>query len=184
MLSSPLQAERDVGATKLRAVFTPSNKQDWEQRLSKIHPGMSKSDVEKALAGFKPEIGLGGGNAYSFQYRLDYCFVLSVWYENQSNKVISSELSESMKYIWVEPTKDFSGKWVVYYINGHKSHEINYKNGRYNGDFLGYHPNGNLALVQHYQQNRIEGEDLGYFPSGKVSYKGQDKNGEMTGKWV
>ena len=198
LLGSLFQKERDNAAEELRKVFSCSNKEKWKQQLSWLLPEMALKDVEKKLekmTGRKSNVIIGGcsGGSCSQDYRLDNCYVLRISYhlrtyvhlsDDKYNKVISSEVIERMEYKWVEPPTQFTGIWVTYYVNGRKSHEINYKNGKYNGDCVFFHPNGNKSYIQHYQENRIKGEEFGYFPSGKLMYKGKYKNGKQVGKWV
>ncbi len=198
MLGSSKQSERDGGAIKMRGTFIPSNKGNWEKQLSWVRPGMVLTDVEKKLKRmteqqFKVTAGNCSGGSCPQSYRLDHCYVLRISYsvgsydlrnDNKDNQVISAEVIEQMEYRWVEPPPKFTGIWITYFINGQKSREINYNDGKYNGQFISFHADGSKAVVQHYIDNIAEGEDTGYFPSGRIMYRGIYKTGVQVGVWT
>lgn len=190
MLGSTNQQDRDVASKKLLVVFHPSNKEGWKHRLSWVRPGMILNDVEKKLekvTGQKSKATMVtcGGFSCSQSYRLDYCYVLTIWYApGNDNKLISSEVVEQLEYKWVEPPPKFTGVWITYYVNGQKSHEINYKDGKYNGQFTSFYTGGSKSVIQHYVDNIAEGEDTGYFPSGRIMYRGVYKAGVQVGMWT
>ena len=85
---------------------------------------------------------------------------------------------------WVAPSSGFTGVWITYFVNGRRSHQIHYKNGRYFGTFTTFRSDGSKAVVQHYGVEGVEGEDTGYFPSGALMYRGQYSKGAQSGTWV
>jgi len=189
LLGSPKQGDRDRAATKMRRLFQPTHKQTCHNKLLWVQPGISITEVEEGLARLgidttKQTVGACGSGWCSRGYRVDECYVLRVRFETPSGVVISSEIQEELEYIWVYPPKGYSGKWVVYFVNGFKSHEINYKDGKYLGQFLNYYPNGQLAYRQLYSQAGIEGEEVGFFQSGRINYRAYHRRGRNVGKWV
>ena len=69
-------------------------------------------------------------------------------------------------------------------VNGQKSGEGNYKDGRPDGEGTGFFPNGSKALVHHWVNGISEGEETGYYPSGKISYRGQYHGDAQVGTWI
>jgi hypothetical protein len=191
MLGSTNQQDRDVAAKKLLVVFHHSNKKEWATRLSWVQPGMGLKDVETKLEKvlgqkIKGMMADCGGGTCSQSYRLDGCYIFTIWCDDRQSdhKIISSEIVDQIEYKWVEPPPKFSGVWITYYVNGQKSHEINYKDGKYNGRFTSFRADSSKAVIQHYADNIAEGEDTGYFPSGRIMYRGVYKAGVQVGMWT
>jgi antitoxin component YwqK of YwqJK toxin-antitoxin module len=69
-------------------------------------------------------------------------------------------------------------------VNGRRSHEIQYKDGRYFGTAASFRADGSRAVVQHHGLHGAEGEDTGHFPSGAVAYRGQFRNNAQVGTWI
>ena len=185
-IASPVQAIRDNAAKEIRMTFQPTPESKWKPIIAKIEKGQSKTDVLEFLRPFNISegIGFGGGGSYSESYRLDNEWSLTCWYVNDSDTLIDRRLSQHMKDIWVEPPAQYSGKWIVYFVNGHISHEINYKDGKYFGELRANRADGSLCFLQHYSEMGANGEDIGYHPSGKIAYIGNYKDGKRIGTWT
>ena len=142
-LKSPKQDQRDAAAAKLRGAFTPSDKDDWQSRLSWLQPGMPLNDVEKKLgiATGKKAKAIGSrcaGVSCSTMYKLDsFCNVIITYDDHQiENKVISFKIDFENGNNWIAPPSNFTGVWRTYYVNGQKHYEADYKNGINNGRFI------------------------------------------------
>ncbi len=183
-LGSPSQETRDAAAEQLRATFTPTPGEQWEPLLSAIKTGDKKKSVLDRAHSAKAENGPGTGQSHMEQYRLDDCWMLSCWYRNADDSVFRATLVETMRNIWVEPPRDFSGAWVTYFVNGHKSHEIHYKNGKRLGTLTAYYSDGSKHYVQTYSESGVDGPDTGYFRSGRIKYRAQYKDGSPVGTWT
>lgn len=185
-LASPVQAVRDEAALVLRKSYQSIPETKWLPTLDAIKKGQSKTEVLEVLHPFNvtSKSGMGIGQSHREFYSLDDAWMLICGYQNQGDILIYRQLVPSLRHVWVAPPKDFTGKWVVYFINGQKSHEINYKDGHYFGEFIACHSNGAKCNVQHYNGQSAHGEDTGYYPSGKVSYQGQYENGKQVGTWT
>jgi antitoxin component YwqK of YwqJK toxin-antitoxin module len=85
--------------------------------------------------------------------------------------------------VGAKPPENFTGQWVLYFINGTKSREISIKDGYY-GEFIAYHASGVKIHVQHYTDKGAAGPDTGYHRSGKIAYTGQYKAGKQVGVWT
>jgi antitoxin component YwqK of YwqJK toxin-antitoxin module len=187
-LNSPSQAVRDAAAEQLRKVYKPAPHGHWEPVIAKIKPGEKKEAVveriKEAMGEGKSEMGVGTGQSHMQCYRLDDRWLARCWFFNEGNVLREISLVEHMRHVWVAPPEDFSGVWITYFSNGQKSHEINYKNGKYFGEFIMYHAGGGKNVVQHYGAEGVDGEDTGYFPSGKISYQAFYKAGKPVGTWT
>lgn len=185
-LASPQQSIRDEAAEALRKSYHEISMAKWVPVTEKIRRGQTKKEILELLRPFRvtQEVWGGSGQSHSGSYRLDNEWILVCWFQNEGNILINRALTRSLKYIWIAPPKEYTGKWITYFINGQKSHEINYKNGRYFGEFISFHSSGSKGVIQNYSEKGANGKDTGYFPSGRVSYRGQYKDGKQVGTWT
>ena len=184
-LASPDQMVRDKAAAEQRATFQRIPESKWTPTIEKLKKGQSKKEVLDQLLQFTV-IGKGGAGdeSYANIFRLDDEWVLICRFKNNSDLLIDTKLDPSLKRIDVSPPRDYTGKWVIYYINGNKSHEINFKDGRYFGEFIAYDLHGSKCFVQHYTESGLDGDYTVYYPSGKVTTRGQYKEGKQVGTWT
>jgi antitoxin component YwqK of YwqJK toxin-antitoxin module len=185
-LASPNQELRDKAAAELRLVFRSTPESKWTPIVDKIIKGQSKSEILKLLQPFNvtKEMGAGSGQSHSESYRLDDEWILICYFYNEGDILIDRALTPSIRQVGVKPPESFTGQWVLYFINGTKSHEISIKDGHYFGEFIAYHSNGAKAYVQHYTDHVADGADTGYHRSGKIAYTGQYKQGKQVGTWT
>ena len=185
-LASPNPELRDKAAAELRLVFRSTPKSRWAPIVDKITKGQSKKDILKLLQPFNvtEEMGAGSGQSHSESYRLDDEWILICYFFNEGDILIDRTLTQSIRQVGVKPPESFTGQWVLYFINGTKSHDISMKNGHYFGEFIAYHSNGAKAYVQHYTDHVADGTDTGYHRSGKIAYTGQYKQGKQVGTWT
>jgi hypothetical protein len=186
-LGSQSQQVRDAAALDLRESFVASPRSRWEPIVDAIKPGSSKESVLHLLQEFNvtTEFGVSSGQSFKESYRLDDAWLLVCAYRRSTpDTLLRHDLVESVRRVWVDPPQDFTGVWTTYFVNGQRSHEIHYSDGRYFGTFTTFHPNGATAVVQHYGPTGAEGEDIGYFPSGQVMYRGKYENGTPAGTWI
>ena len=185
-LASPVQSVRDHAAATLRGTYQEIPESKWRQIIDSIKVGQTREAVLQRLEPFHvaPSMGAGSGGSFSESYILDDGWMLTCWYSNKNNALLDRHLQRATRSVWVEPPKDFTGKWITYFINGYKNHEINYQAGRYFGEFMSFSDNGAKSVVQHYAEAGIFGEEIGYFPSGQLRYKGRYEDGKQMGKWV
>jgi len=193
-LASPSQQARDQAAGELRKTFVLPPRKAWDELVASIKPGDTKASVLDRLRPFnaKPSAGFGSGQSSSESYRLDDAWVLWVVFVrldatttgDEAETVTKVSLEEQLQYVWVEPSNGFTGTWVTYFVNGQRSHEVHYRDGRRSGEFTTFRSDGSKACVQHYGPNGAEGEDTGYFPSGRIAYRGSYKDGKQVGSWT
>jgi hypothetical protein len=185
-LSSPFQDVRDAAAKVLRSSFTAPSRTNWEAVVNAVTNGMTKTNLLQLLAPYHvtPLMGMGSGGSHSQTYRLDDAWVLVCWFRNQGDVLFERTLSASLRYVWVAPPTNFTGIWITYFVNGQKSHEIRYDDGKYHGEFIAYSPDGSKCYVQHYDHHVAEGADTGYFASGRTNYYGVYKGGKQVSTWT
>jgi hypothetical protein len=185
-LASPNPELRDKAAAELRVSFRSTPESKWTPIVAKIVKGQSKNEILKLLQPFKVTVGMGAGSgqSHSESYRLDDEWILICYFYNEGDILIDRTLTESVRQVGVKPPENFTGQWVLYFINGTKSHEISMKDGHYFGEFIAYHANGVKSYVQHYTDNVADGPDTGYHRSGKIAYTGQYKQGKQAGTWT
>jgi hypothetical protein len=184
-LNSSSQQVRDAAAALLRTSYVPPPRSRWEAVLAALQPGSSRDLVLQILQPYAiTKAGaMAGGGSTTELYRLDDLWVLRCDY-GRSGELFASKLIEQMRYVWVTPAADFTGVWITYYVNGQRSHEIQYRKGQHFGTITTFHSNGSKAVVQHHGAEGAEGEDIGYFRSGAVAYRGQYSKNEQVGTWV
>jgi antitoxin component YwqK of YwqJK toxin-antitoxin module len=185
-LASPNQELRDKAAAELRISFRGTPESKWTPIVDKITKGQSKTEILKLLQPFNitKEMGAGSGQSHSESFRLDDEWVLICYFYNEGDILTNRVLTPSMRQVGVKPPENFTGQWILYFINGTKSHEISLKSGHYFGEFIAYYASGAKAYVQHYTDKGIDGADTGYHPSGKIAYSGQYKEGKQVGTWT
>jgi RNA polymerase sigma factor (sigma-70 family) len=159
----------------------------WREKVNLIEPGMTKAEVQKLLPAFA-EISQGGeiasGQSHVVTYRLDYHWMVRIYYRNPDKVIERPELMKSAARIFVSPPNNFTGAWVTWHVNGQKGYEIQYTNGKYNGTFTSFHDNGAKSYEQHYVNHVTHGPDTGWFPDGRLNYTAQYKNGKQDGTWT
>lgn len=185
-LSSPKQELRDKAAAELRLVFRSTPESQWTPIVDKITKGQSKNEILKLLQPFNvtEEMGAGSGQSHSESYRLDDEWILICYFYNEGDILIDWTLTPSIRQVGVKPPESFTGQWILYFINGNKSHEISMRDGHYFGEFVAYHANGEKAYVQNYTTKGVDGTDTGYHLSGMIAYTGQYLEGEQVGMWT
>ena len=185
-LSSLSQEARDAAAKILRSNYTAPSRTNWDAIVGAITNGTTKTNVLKLLSPFKvtPQGGVGSGGSYSESYRLDDAWVLICWFTQRDDALLDRKLSSSLRNVWIAPPADFTDIWITYFVNGQKSHEIHYDDGKYYGEFIAFNPDGSKCYVQHYDHQVCEGADTGYFASGRTNYSGMYKAGKQVGVWV
>jgi MORN repeat variant len=129
----------------------------------------------------RTEGGAGSGTFEAVRFRLDDLWILECYFDHgfQGCKLFPQPCET-----WVEPPPGFTGIWATYRVNGQKSHEIHYKDGKRDGVMTSFYEAGSKAVVTHFVAGFQDGDEIGYFPSGKVSYQGVYKTNEMVGTWT
>jgi antitoxin component YwqK of YwqJK toxin-antitoxin module len=187
-LASPSQQTRDAAASLLLASYTPPARTNWDSLVATLKVGDSKTKILEQLkpfnAGLKSEWGFAAGDSCVESYRLDDLWLLECHFYCSSNTLVERKLADRLRDIWVEPPPKFTGVWTTYYVNGRKSHEIHFTDGKYDGEYAKFGANGSKLVVQHYTAGIAEGEETGYFPSGQIMYRGGYKAGVQVGTWT
>jgi hypothetical protein len=188
-LNSLDQKIRDATAEILRTNYVAPSRTNWDAVINSITNGMTKTNILKILSPYKitPMGGAGSGTSYSQSYQFDDAWMLICWFrefQGGNDVLLDRQLSPSLRYVWVNPPTNFSGTWITYYVNGQKSHEIHFDQGKYDGEFVAYNPDGSKCYVQHYNHQIGDGDDTGYFGSGRIKYHGVYKDNKQVGLWV
>ena len=158
----------------------------WEQRIAQVNPGMKHAEVVTLLRPHdQGERGSSGsGVTHVATWRLDHYWIVVVQYRNPDSVIKRPTLHRRAMSIWVKPPKEHTGTWVTWHVNGQKSHEIEYENGKYDGRFTSYHDNGREAVEQHYRSGICSGVATGWSRNGRKCYEGQYASGKRQGTWT
>src|ERR1043165_744903 len=179
-LSSTNQEARDAAAKILRETYIPPSRTNWDSLVASLKVGMSKSNILQLLKPVvvRPEGGGGSGTFEAQQFRLDDLWILECHFDHG---FLGCKLFPQPLEIWMEPPPHFTGLWTMYRVNGQRSYEIRYKDGKRDGEMTSFYDGGSKAVVTHFIQGVQEGNETGYFPSGNVNYRGAYKANEMVG---
>ncbi len=187
-LASQSQEVRDKAARILQQTFTSPPQTNWDSLMKKIEPGMSKTNVLELLRPFNVTLEGGGGSGImeTERYRLDDLWLVECGFmRTVTNSIlISRELTQRLRDVWVAPPSKFTGTWITYYVNGQPSNKTRFKDGNYDGTFIAFYTNGATCYVQHFTNGIAEGEDTGFYSSGKINYKGQYHSNSQVGHWT
>ncbi len=182
------QAVRDCAAAAIRAHLAKHpqtgdvGEAHWKAKLKAIKPGISQKAFE-AATGAKNEGGVGSGRSFSVTWRLDDYWVVTTHFDLPDSLRTVGAPQRQARAVWVDPGKNHSGKWITYFVNGQKSHEIRYQNGVYES-FRSYYDNGQLVSEQTYVRGRIHGPELGFHRDGAKAYSIAYDDGKSTGRWT
>jgi antitoxin component YwqK of YwqJK toxin-antitoxin module len=209
-LSSDNPQIRDQSARRIRELLVDNpnsrsndhGKEYWEQRIRRVKKGMILSEVVELLPplrlrGTAPDFfGRGGwsGQTGFRAWRLDHYWEVTVHFSYKDNigiqpdehrrVLFTPELHQEAMRVYVEPSSDFTGTWVTWFVNGQKSHKIEYDNGKYHGNFVAFHDNGSKNVQQHYRDGVCHGKDIGWSRDGRKIYEGLYVNGKKEGIWT
>lgn len=182
-LASPDQTVRDKSAAVLLRTYKDSPKSKWTPTIDKIKQGQTEKDIRELLLQFKvtEEGSRAGGGSHSQVFRLDDDWILCCHFRTDGDKLIDKLLIRYPRVVRVPLPDNYTGRWVIYYVNGIKVEESTYKNGRLFGESIVYHPNGAKRFVQNFTEKGLDGDDTGYYPSGSVEYRSHFKEGKEVG---
>ena len=182
-LSSTNQETRDAAARVVRATYIPPPRTNWDSLIASLKVGASKSNILHLLEPVivRSEGGGGSGTFEAQQYRLDDLWILECHFDHG---FIDYKLFPNALDVWVEPPPRFTGVWTTYHVNGEKSYEIHYRDGKCDGEFTSFYDDGSRAVLTYFITGIQEGEEIGYFHFGKVNYRGFYKTNAMIGTWT
>lgn len=186
-LSSPSQETRDAAAKILRATYTPPSRTNWDVLVSTLKVGSPKTNIEAQLQALNLHVGggVGSGNTETVTYPLDDYWSLECSFTNTADgRLAGVGLVGGLREVYTEPPTNFTGLWTDYYVNGQKSGEGYYKNGKLDGNGVGFDSKGKTNLIHHWVNGVSDGEETGFYPSGKIAYKGKYKAGKQAGHWI
>ena len=183
-LSSTNQETRDAAAKILRETYTPPSLTNRDALVASLKVGMSKTNILQLLKQviISSEGGGGSGTSESQSFRLDDLWILVCYFNSEVYS--GSKLVAEVLDVWVEPPPKFTGLWTTYHVNGQKSYEIHYKDGKRDGEMTSFYDGGSKCVVTHFVDGIQDGDDTGYFRSGKINYTGIYKTNEMVGTWT
>lgn len=187
-LASPSPEVRDAAAKILRETYVAPSRTNWDSLVNKLKLGDPMTNVLDVLARFTNNIegGFGSGATETERYRLDDLWMLECSHVGSDSDCVLTHLNilQGLRSVEVEPLPRYTGKWITYYVNGQKSGEGQYKDGKLNGDGVGFYTSGETNLVHHWVNGVSDGEEIGFYPSGRVKYRGLFKNDVQAGKWT
>ena len=183
-LESPDQATRDAAAARLRQhPLTGHDAAYWKAQLAaRAKPGMTSEQFAAEFHATEQGGGSSGGSK-TMIWRLDDGWTVEV-YSNEPDALRGvGEPVPSLRSVWVEPPKGFTGRWVTYYVNGHIENDFTYTHGVYAQQSM-YYANGQLVMTRHYVDGKLEGVETAFHDNGRTSYEGRYAGDKMVGHWM
>ena len=145
-LSDSRQAVRDQAAAELRAASAAGpaaigdrGMEFWKKRLAAIPLGITQAEFAKRMGAISEGSGSSGGGT-SVIFRLDDYWVVNAFFTDEPAPGASSPrmpekltglapVERSVRHVWVEPGKDFTGRWVTYFADGVMASDLDYLRG-------------------------------------------------------
>jgi hypothetical protein len=158
----------------------------WEERLTKVKPGMKHEEVERLLPPADDSISEHwSGGTGNRGWRLDDYWTVVVHY-NYPDSVheMRPSLHRRAQAVGAEPPPNFTGTWTTYHVNGERASELSYKNEKSDGTFTSFHDNGRKSVEQHYANGTCSGADRGWYADGAPAYEGNYVEGKQDGTWT
>jgi len=104
--------------------------------------------------------------------------------QNSNTKVVDTlERRNDLAYE-VNTKQPFTGKYIIYYKNGIKKQEIDFKDGKYHGYEINWHENGQIQSKLSTKNGKKEGLYLLWDINGQKRSEGNFKNGKEDGSWL
>lgn len=200
-LADPRNESRSAAAEALRAVLAADpaaapnyhDKAFWEKRIAQVQAGVGVGDALNVLLPDTPpadrraavQAGAWSGQSGFSIVRLDdyWTATLSLVDAGRERLAKPPSLTRSVRAVWLPPPEDYSGVWTTWFVNGQKSNEIDYRNGRYDGTFTAFHDDGSRSYEQHYQAGVCDGPDTGWYRGGAKMYEAHYKADKQDGVW-
>ncbi len=188
LLSNPDGETRAAAAAELRQLIAASpdartndhGEEYWKKYFDSIPTGMKYSDFIKLLPDSAHCIMVNySGRSGAALWRLDHYWLAHIYYKNRDIVFKSPQLSQKAMEVWIKPPEDFTGTWVTWHVNGQKSNESDYKDGKRHGSFTAFHDNGQKAYQHHHN-----GPATGWHRDCSNAYIGINKDGKPEGTWI
>jgi len=163
----------------------------WEKRIARVEIGMKHTDVVELLPSLTMQpaddllhTGPGSADWRYANWRLDHYWTITILYQNPDRVRELPKLQNSAMDVWADPPEKYTGIWTTWFVNGQKSSQRSYRDGKYHGTLTVYHDNGNKSYEQHYEEGTCSGKDSGWNRDGTKMYEGQYVNGKQHGTWT
>jgi antitoxin component YwqK of YwqJK toxin-antitoxin module len=108
-------------------------------------------------------------------------------FKSDEIRVVKAKYEEGMdKEVWLYKRNIFGKKKkikeIVYFKNGNKENEIDYKYGKVNGRARMWYENGRLRVEATYKDNKTHGVRIAYHKNGKVFCRAEYDEGKLLRK--
>jgi hypothetical protein len=181
MLNHQREEVRVAAAKAVRTILvaTPSAAPNdhgeayWQKVLDQVKPGMSYEEMRKLWTS-RDEAGAGSGPWMGMSVQLDDYWNVSIDFFDGKIGDKRPRVRRNVKHCWgATRPKDYSGRWTVFYVNGEKADECDYRDGKPDGLETGYYSDGR----KWYETKFVDGKPVG---TGNTWYPNGDKETETT----
>ena len=107
--------------------------------------------------------------------------------EHDEIRVVKAKYEEGKdKEVWLYKRNIFGKKKkikeIVYFKNGNKENEIDYKHGKVNGRARMWYENGSLRVEATYKDNKTHGVRIAYHQNGQIFCRAEYDEGKLLRK--
>jgi hypothetical protein len=187
-LASPDPRVRDAAAEHIRAALAANPRAAgghdvayWRARFAAVKRGWSHEQLERELGARSEGMVMSGGSETAL-WRLDDYWMAVTYFDRAGFRELGA-IESRPRTVWAVPPKDFTGRWVTYFVTGVMSQAIQFDHGA-SVMSEAYYPNGQLAYRQRYLAGTIDGAELGYHQNGAKAYAGWHAAGNKVGHWT
>jgi antitoxin component YwqK of YwqJK toxin-antitoxin module len=108
-------------------------------------------------------------------------------FKSDEIRVVKAKYEDGMaKEVWVYKRNIFGKKKkrreIIYFKNGNKENEIDYKNGKVNGLARMWYENGCLRMQATYKNNKCNGVRIAYHKNGQIFCRAEYREGKLLRK--
>jgi hypothetical protein len=187
-LSSSSQETRDAAAKILREGDQKALSKEWEALKGAIREGDTRKEVMDFLqpreGTFELKMRSGEPDTDADWFRLDDHWVLWCTFRKKGDILLRLDLVKQPSDVPVSPPAGFTGLWTTYYVNGQRSQEAQYVDGKRSGTSTSFRADGTILSVQNWAEGLLDGEMLGFSPVGKVRDRYHFRAGKPAGTWT
>lgn len=188
-LGSPSPETREAAAKILREKARNAPGKEWEALKGAIREGDTRVEIMDLLqpreGTFELKMRSGDSDATDADwYRLDDHWVLWCTFQKKGEKLLRLDLVQQPIHVPVDPPAGFTGLWTTYYVNGQRSEEVQYVDGKCAGTSTSFHADGKISRVTNYAEGELDVEMLFFSRSGKLQQRSHFRAGKPAGTWT
>jgi antitoxin component YwqK of YwqJK toxin-antitoxin module len=159
----------------------------WTEKINQVKPGMRQAEVLKILPVLPNSWRWSGSNPQTrdrVHWVNDHWQVVVTYptQPGQPDEVLERpKLVQKERMVKVPLPAGYTGPWTLWFVNGQKAEDSQYREGKYDGVHSTYYENGQKRFEGHYKNGRSDGPFGFWYPDGQKRTEGQWRNGARDG---